>query len=59
MMLLLQHTLNSQRQPEFALSAMRGAASEALVLQGERGDAEKAAAKLLALAQNHDQRVPS
>jgi hypothetical protein len=59
MMLLLQHTLNSQRQPEFALSAMRGAASEALVLQGERGDAEEAAAKLLALAQNHDQRVPS
>jgi hypothetical protein len=50
-LLLLAHALNPQHEPGFALSAVRGAVLGAVVLEGERGDADEAAATLLELAE--------
>jgi hypothetical protein len=53
-LLLLEHAVNPQRQPGFALGAVREAVAGALVVQGARGDADEAAATLLGLAERHD-----
>jgi hypothetical protein len=57
-LLVLKHALDPQRQPEFALPAVRRAVTGALVLEGERGDAEAAAATLLELAEGRGQSLP-
>ena len=45
---LLSHTIPARSRPEQALSAVRCAVGDAVVLQGERGDARETAAELLA-----------
>jgi hypothetical protein len=47
MLTLLSHTLPVRERPTEALAAARGAASAALVLEGERGEAEATARALL------------
>jgi hypothetical protein len=58
LMLLLEHGVNPQWQPEFALAAMRRAAEGAVVVRGERGEAEEAAVALLELAEQRKQVLP-
>ncbi|MGH2873830.1 MAG: hypothetical protein ACRDL5_15385, partial [Solirubrobacteraceae bacterium] len=50
-LLLFQHVVGRDFGTEFALHAARRAAEGAVVLQGERGEADDAAARLLALAE--------
>ncbi|HXC24103.1 MAG TPA: hypothetical protein VNU28_05915 [Solirubrobacteraceae bacterium] len=44
---LLEHSIAARSRPEQVLAAVRRAASEAVILEGDRGDAEEAASALL------------
>lgn len=44
---LLEHSIAARSRPEQVLAAVRRAATDALVLEGERGDADQAASALL------------
>jgi hypothetical protein len=44
---LLEHSIAARSRPEQVLTAVRRAASEAVILEGERGDADRAASALL------------
>ena len=46
---LLSHTIPARTRPEQALSAVRCAVGDAVVLQGDRGDARETATQLLAV----------
>ena len=58
-LLLLEYAVNPQRQPEFALAAMREVVRGAVVLRGERGDADEAAATLLEVAERRARPRPA
>jgi hypothetical protein len=44
---LLEHSITARSRPEQVLAAVRRAATDAVVLEGDRGDAEEAASMLL------------
>jgi hypothetical protein len=46
---LLEHTIPARSRPEQALTAVRRAAAQAIVLEGDRGEADVTAAALLAV----------
>jgi len=50
---LLEHTLPAQTRPAESLRAVRQAVDGAVLVRGERGDADAAAASLLALLDEH------
>lgn len=51
-LLLLEHSFGVERRPALATKAAAGATADALVLAGERGDADEAAAELIRLARD-------